>query len=182
MHTYTHHFIPIHTYIHTTDHVTPQYVATNFEFFVKNTLYENGSNTLILQQIGNKIKILNPQTHIYLKDVLNLYITIVFYIIHCQLIHELQPSDIQIYRYKYILILICRYTYTYPFIPIHTHTYIHTYIHIYIHTTDHVTPQYGATNLQFFVKNTPYGNGSSTFIFLQICKKKIKFLNPQTHI
>ena len=32
-------------------------------------------------------------------------------------------------------------------------------------TTDHVTPQYGATNLQFLVNNTPYGNGSSAFIF-----------------
>ena len=38
----THLFIPIHTYIHTTDHVTPQYVATNLEFFVKNTLDRNG--------------------------------------------------------------------------------------------------------------------------------------------
>ena len=65
MHTYTHHFIPIHTYIHTTDHVTPQYVATNLEFFVKNTLYENGSNTLIFQQICNFLKILFPKTHIY---------------------------------------------------------------------------------------------------------------------
>ena len=56
MHTYTHHFIPIHTYIHTTDHVTPQYVATNLEFFVKNTLYGNGSKTLIFQQICNFFK------------------------------------------------------------------------------------------------------------------------------
>ena len=53
MHTYTHHFIPIHTYIHTTDHITPQYVATNLEFFVKNTPYRNGSNTHIFQQICN---------------------------------------------------------------------------------------------------------------------------------
>ena len=58
----------------------------------------------------------------------------------------------------------------YLYLPFHTntYTYIHTYIHIYIHTTDHVTPQYGATNLQFFVKNTPYGNGSSAFICQQI--------------
>ena len=51
MHTYTHHFIPIHTYIHTTDHITPQYVATNLEFFVKNTPYGNGSNTHIFPDI-----------------------------------------------------------------------------------------------------------------------------------
>ena len=46
-------------------------------------------------------------------------------------------------------------------------TYIHLSIHIhtYIHTTDHVTPQSVATNLEFFVKNTLYGNGWNTHIF-----------------
>ena len=68
MHTYTHHFIPIHTYIYTTDHVIPRYVATNLHFFVKNTLYGNGSNALIFQRICYFFMILNCQTHIYVLD------------------------------------------------------------------------------------------------------------------
>ena len=44
---------------------------------------------------------------------------------------------------------------THHFIPIHT----------YHNTTNNVTPQYGAIYLQFLVKNTHYGNGSSAIIF-----------------
>ena len=40
MHTYIHLVIPMHTYIHTTDHVTPQYGATNCNFLLKTYLTE----------------------------------------------------------------------------------------------------------------------------------------------
>merc|ERR1712074_213276 len=104
-------------------------------------------------------------------------------------IHTHTYPYIPIHTHTYLYIPI--HTHTYPYIPIHTHTYpyipIHTYthpfipIHTYIHTIDHVTPQYVATNLEFFVKNTLYGNSSKTPIFQQI-SIFLKILKARTHI
>ena len=65
MPTYTHHFIPIHTYIHTTDHVTPQYVATNWNFLLKTSFTEMALTPLFFNKFAIFFKILFPKTHIY---------------------------------------------------------------------------------------------------------------------